>query len=245
MPHRAFKVLFTFGVFAAVFLLLAGAGLAEEAGGEPAAHGKSWFELFKTTGIVGILLLTCSMIGTALLIQYLMTINASKLGNPELLAEVENLLNEGNLEEAFALAEADTTYTGKVLAGALSRSTAGYEEARKGLEEAAMVESFRLNAKLSYLSLIGNIGPLLGLLGTVTGMITSFQKIETMKAPTPADLAVGVYESLVNTTIGLFIAIIFLSSYFFMKNKASDIMLKINNEISELLSRTMASAPAE
>jgi biopolymer transport protein ExbB len=246
MPRRAFQVLFVLGVFAAVFVLLAGAGLAEE-GTAPAAegHGKSWFELFKTTGMVGILLLTCSMIGTALLIQYLMTINASKLGNPELLVEVENLLNEGNLEEAFALAEADTTYTGKVLAGALSRSTAGYDEARKGLEEAAVVESFRLNAKLSYLSLIGNIGPLLGLLGTVTGMITSFQKIETMTAPTPADLATGVYESLVNTTIGLFIAIIFLSAYFFMKNKAMDIIIKINNEVSELLSRTMASAAAE
>ena len=192
MPRRAFQVLVGFGVFAAPLLLLRRRRLRRGGGvGEASGHGKSWFELFKTTGIVGILLLTCSMIGTALLIQYMMTINASKLRNPELLAEVENLLNEGNLEEAFALAEADTTYTGKVLAGALSRSTAGYEEARKGLEEAAMVESFRLNAKLSYLSLIGNIGPLLGLLGTVTGMITSFQKIETMKAPTPADLAVG------------------------------------------------------
>jgi biopolymer transport protein ExbB len=245
MPRRAFQVLVGCIVFALVFALLAGTGFAEEAAGGEGGHGKSWFELFKTTGIVGILLLTCSMIGTALLIQYMMTINASKLGNPELIAEVENLLNEGNLEEAFALAEADTTYTGKVLAGALSRSTGGYEEARKGLEEAALVESFRLNAKLSYLSLIGNIGPLLGLLGTVTGMITSFQKIEQMTAPTPADLATGVYESLVNTTIGLFIAIIFLSAYFFMKNKASDVMLKINNEISELLSRTMASAAAE
>jgi len=99
-----------------------------------------------------------------------------------------------------------------------------------------------LNAKISYLSLIGNIGPLLGLLGTVTGMISSFQIIETMKAPTPGDLAKGVYESLVNTTIGLFIAITFLSAYFFMKNKLADITLKINNEVSDLLSRVFATA---
>jgi biopolymer transport protein ExbB/TolQ len=71
-------------------------------------------------------------------------------------------------------------------------------------------------------------------------MITSFQKIETMKAPTPADLAVGVYESLVNTTIGLFIAIIFLSAYFFMKNKVSDLTLKINNHVSDLLTRAFS-----
>ena len=84
------------------------------------------------------------------------------------------------------------------------------------------------------------MAPLLGLLGTVTGMITSFQKIETLKAPTPGDLAHGVYESLVNTTIGLFIAVVFLTAYFFMKNKISDILLRVNNSIGEILSRNLS-----
>jgi hypothetical protein len=52
-------------------------------------------------------------------------------------------------------------------------------------------------------------------------MISSFQVIENLKAPTPGDLAKGVYESLVNTTMGLFISIVFLSAFFFMKNKVS------------------------
>ena len=147
---------------------------------------------------------------------------------------------EGNVDDAFSLAQSDQSYAGKVLAGALSRSFGGYEEIKHGMEEAAVLESFHLNAKISLLSLVGNIAPLLGLLGTVTGMISSFQVIETKKSPTPADLAVGVYESLVNTTMGLFIAIIFLSAFFFIKNKISDVTLKINNEVGELLSRTMA-----
>jgi biopolymer transport protein ExbB len=200
-------------------------------------HGKSWFELFKTTGVVGILLLLCSIIGTALLLQYVITITEPNLMNPQLVGDLENLLGEGNIDDAFAMVEADGSYAGKVFAAALSRSGGGFEEVRKGMEEAASIETFHLNAKLSYLSLIGNIGPLLGLLGTVTGMISSFQIIETMKAPTPGDLAKGVYESLVNTTIGLFIAIVFLSSYFFMKNKVSDLTLRINNQIGEVLSR--------
>ncbi|HUR38693.1 MAG TPA: MotA/TolQ/ExbB proton channel family protein, partial [Planctomycetota bacterium] len=87
---------------------------------------------------------------------------------------------------------------------------------------------------------VGNIGPLLGLLGTVTGMISSFQVIENLKAPTPGDLAKGVYESLVNTTMGLFISIVFLSAFFFMKNKVSDIMLRVNNQIGEILSRNLS-----
>ena len=179
-------------------------------------------------------------IGTALLIQYSVNINEAKLGNPALMAEVEALLADNDVDGAYTLAESDQSYAGKVIAGAISRSVGGFEEARKGAEETAVVESFRINAKISLLSLVGNIGPLLGLLGTVTGMIASFQVIETLKSPTPKDLAVGVYESLVNTTMGLFISIVFLSAYFFLKNKVSDITLRLNNSIGELLTRTLS-----
>jgi len=102
-------------------------------------------------------------------------------------------------------------------------------------------ESFGLNTKISYLSLVGNIAPLLGLLGTVTGMITSFQEIENKKAPTPADLAHGVYESLVNTTMGLFAAIIFLTAYFLFKNKVLKMTLSANNTAVFLLRDRAAS----
>jgi biopolymer transport protein ExbB len=203
---------------------------------------KSWFDLFKATGLVGILLLITSLIGTALLIQYMVNITEQKLNNPGLLSEVEALLSEGNLDEAYSMTQSDQSYCGKVLSGALGRSFGGYDEARKGMEEAAGTETFRLTAKVSYLSLVGNIGPLLGLLGTVTGMISSFQVIESLKAPTPGDLAKGVYESLVNTTMGLFIAIVFLSAFFFIKNKLSDITLNINTQIAEVLSRGMSAS---
>ena len=82
------------------------------------------------------------------------------------------------------------------------------------MELSATEETFKLNAKISYLNLIGNLGPLIGLLGTVTGMIGAFQVIATLKSPTPKDLAEGVYESLVNTTMGLFIALVFLDRVF-------------------------------
>ncbi len=103
------------------------------------------------------------------------------------------------------------------------------------LEQAAAEEAFKVQAKISYLSLLGNVAPLLGLLGTVTGMISSFQVIETLKAPTPGDLAKGVYESLVNTTMGLFIAIIFLTVYFFFKNKVTKMTLSVNLQAVDML----------
>ena len=167
--------------------------------------------------------------------------NEVKIGNPTLLSEVDALLSENDLDGAFTLAQSDQSYAGKVIAGAIGRSVGGYEEAKHGMEETAARRGLQARrAKLSYLSLVGNIGPLLGLLGTVTGMISSFQVIETLKAPTPGDLAKGVYESLVNTTMGLFISIVFLSAYFFMKNKVSDITLRVNNSIGEILSRNLS-----
>jgi biopolymer transport protein ExbB/TolQ len=63
-------------------------------------------------------------------------------------------------------------------------------------------------------------------------MISSFQEIEKLKAPTPGDLAKGVYEALVNTTMGLFIAIIFLTLYFIFKNKVSKMTLSMNLQAS-------------
>ena len=225
------------GVF--LFMVLIG-GVAFAQDGEAEVHSKSLLELFKATGIVGILLVLLSVVGTALLIQYSVNITEPKLANPMLMSEVETLLSEGDVEGALALSESDPSYAAKVLTGAIGRGMAGYEEAQKGLEETAAVETFRLNAKISYLSLVGNVGPLLGLLGTVTGMIASFQVIETLKSPTPKDLAVGVYESLVNTTMGLFISIVFLSAFFFLKNKVSDISLRINNMIGDMLSRTLS-----
>jgi biopolymer transport protein ExbB len=243
MTKKFLKIMFAAALLAAAVTALHAAG--EETAAEGSGHGKSWYDLFQTTGIVGKMLLGCSMIGTGLLIQYLVTITKSRLSNPQLLMDVESLLANGNIDEATQMAETDHSYAGKILHGALARSSGGFEEVRQGLEEAAAVESFRLNAKISLLSLIGNIGPLLGLLGTVTGMISSFQVIETMKAPTPAHLAKGVYESLVNTTIGLFIAIVFLSAYFFMKNKLSDLTLRINNQISDLIHRTIGMESTE
>jgi len=108
------------------------------------------------------------------------------------------------------------------------------------MEITAQEETFRMNAKISYVNLIGNLGPLVGLLGTVTGMISSFQVIATLKSPTPKDLAEGVYESLVNTTMGLAIALGFLTVFFIYKNKIQKLTLQANTIAHDILKRVAA-----
>ncbi len=205
---------------------------------------KSWLELFQTTGPVGWLMLGCSVIGTTLVIEHMVSLRREKLAPSVLAGELEALINEEQYDEAIELCDENPCYLASVISAALRMRDAGYQEMIGGLEAAAGEEAFKLNTKISYLSLIGNVAPLLGLLGTVTGMISSFQVIETLKAPTPGDLAKGVYESLVNTTMGLFIAIIFLTIYFLFKNKVSKMSLSINLESVDMLRHLAAAEKA-
>ncbi len=213
-------------------LLLAAPVRAQE---EPEVHGKSMMELFETTGIVGYLLVLCSVVGTTLVIEHVVNLRRDKLAPEDLGEELQALIDDHSYDDAQELCQERPSYLSSVVGSALAMRHAGYEEMIVGLESAAAEETLKLNTKISYLSLIGNVAPLLGLLGTVTGMITSFQRIETLKAPTPGDLAVGVYESLVNTTMGLFIALLFLTAYFVFKNNVSKMALSINLQAVDMI----------
>jgi biopolymer transport protein ExbB len=219
----------------AVALILAQTCFAEEATAGGVAKGKkSWFDLFKQTGPVGVLLLLLSICGFALVIEHVVNLRQDKIAPPDLYAQLDEALETGDTERAYEACQARDTYLARVVKAGLEAGGTG-EAAIEAAREVAGEETFSLNTKISYLSLVGNIAPLLGLLGTVTGMITSFQKIEQLKAPTPGDLAAGVYESLVNTTMGLFAAIIFLTAYFVFKNKVTKMTISANNNALLLL----------
>ncbi len=211
-------------------VLLPAMALAQEA-----AKKQSAWELFQHTGIVGWMMVLCSVSGMALVIEHIVNIRREKLSPTPLIQDLEALISEGSYDEAIEMCEQEGGYVSTLVKAGLLMRNLGYEEVINSVGLAAEEEGFKLQAKISYLSLIGNIGPLLGLLGTVTGMITAFQRIEQMKAPTPKDLASGVYESLVNTTMGLFIGITFLTCFFIYKNMVTRMSLQMNLQAVELM----------
>jgi biopolymer transport protein ExbB len=202
---------------------------------QEAAKQQSAWELFQHTGIVGWMMVLCSVSGMALVIEHIVNIRREKLAPTPLIQDLEALISEGSYDEAIEMCEQEGGYVSTLVKAGLLMRNLGYEEVINSVGLAAEEEAFKLQAKISYLSLIGNIGPLLGLLGTVTGMITAFQRIEQMKAPTPKDLASGVYESLVNTTMGLFIGITFLTCFFIYKNMVTRMSLQMNLQAVELM----------
>lgn len=205
---------------------------------ETTVKDKTMWDLIKAGGFVGHCIIVTSIATLALTIEFCVSLRRDKLCPPELVGELEALIDEGQYEEALQVCENDRCFLTNVVGAALAKVGMGYDEMVKSMEEVGTEEAFKLNAKISYMSLLGNIGPMLGLLGTVTGMIGAFTVIEKTTSPTPALLARGVYEALVTTAEGLFVGLPALTVYFIFKNRVTGLVLQIGGVCSELVQRT-------
>ncbi|TWT83004.1 Biopolymer transport protein ExbB [Planctomycetes bacterium CA13] len=156
----------------------------------------------------------------------------------ELIDSFEEKLNEKQFQEAYDLARADESVLGKVLSAGLAKLSRGYNKAIEGMQEVGEEESMKLEHLLSYMALIGNLSPMIGLFGTVHGMITSFQVIALGGAsPKPAELASGISTALFTTLIGLAIAIPAIAAYNILRNRVSRLLLEVGVASENLMSR--------
>jgi biopolymer transport protein ExbB len=124
------------------------------------------------------------------------------------------------------------------LAAGLPRLNEGYSKVREAMEAAAGVEAVKLQQKVSWMLFLSNVAPLMGLFGTVSGMITAFQTIVTLGAKvTPADLAGGISAALVTTFLGLLVSIPAVSAYQFFRGKATRISIHFAEVLEEMTER--------
>ena len=128
-----------------------------------------------------------------------------------------------------------------MLAAGLSKLNRGYDEAIEGMQEVGEDEAMAMEHKLSYLALIGTVAPMLGLMGTVQGMIESFETISNSAvAPKPSELAEGISKALFTTLIGLGIAVPAMVFYSILKNRIQRLVLEIGMVSEGLMSRFAA-----
>lgn len=161
----------------------------------------------------------------------------------DLIMNFEAELKEKRYQEAYQLAKGDESFLGQVLSAGLSKLQFGYDHAVEAMQEASEDENMRLEHRLSYISLIGNISPMVGLLGTVQGMIESFQIIaNTNTTPDPAKLAGGISTALFTTLVGLMIAIPAIAAFSILRNRASRLVLEAGMASEDLMSRFQSPA---
>ncbi len=184
-------------------------------------HALGWF----FTLVFALLSLTM----VALIVMNIVSLQRKTIAPNELAEQFGQLLDENKFQEAYELAKDDESLLGKALATGLARMPSGFEKATQAMQDVEQEETMRLEHQLGYLALIGNLAPMIGLFGTVVGMIASFQAIAAGgAAPSPQKLAEGIATALFTTELGLAIALPALAAFDILKNKLARLTLDVS-----------------
>ncbi len=185
-----------------------------------------------------LIFLALSFTLVALLVMNLLTARRDNVCPGGLVEGFEAHLNEKRYQDAYDIAKNDESFLGKVLSAGLAKLSTGYPQAIEAMQEIGEEENMKLDHRLSYIALIGTISPMIGLFGTVHGMINSFSVIaQSTTAPKPSELAAGISTALFTTLIGLAIAIPAIAAYTILKNKISQLVLEVGILSEGLMAR--------
>ena len=202
----------------------------DDGSSQPAAPAKQSFIgwVYNAEGIFFFPQLGISIVVVALITTNLLGTMRKRFAPEEFTQTFEGYVKEKKFKEAFELAKKDESFLGKLVSAGLQRLSAGYQDAIAAMEELGEEESMKFDHRLSYLALIGNIATLVGLLGTVWGMVASFMVIASSDvAPKPSVLAQGVSQALVTTVLGLLQAIPSIIFFTVLKNRIARLTLEV------------------
>ncbi|MBQ1454527.1 MAG: MotA/TolQ/ExbB proton channel family protein [Thermoguttaceae bacterium] len=197
---------------------------------QPTETGKNYLVwMFSALGwIFAPVFILMSLTTVALVVMNFLSIRQKVLVPKELAEEFGELMDNKNFNGAYQLAKENDSLLGRVLAAGLHKIPNGYDKAVQAMQDVGQQETMRLEHQIGYLALIGNLAPMVGLFGTVTGMINSFQIIAAGgSAPSPQKLAEGIATALFTTMIGLAIALPSLAIYDILKNRLARFVLEI------------------
>jgi len=197
--------------------------------------------MFQALGIMySLIFLFISLTLVSLVVMNAMAVRRENVLPVGLLEGFEAHLNEKRYQEAYEMAKNDDSFLGQVLSAGLAKLSAGYEQAIEAMQEVSEEENMKLEHRMSYIALIGTISPMVGLLGTVQGMISSFSKIALSAGGAPpeaSELAEGISTALFTTLVGLFLAIPAIAIYNIFRNRVQRLVLEVGILSENLMSR--------
>jgi len=202
-----------------------------------AEEGQSMISLIlSNAGFAGFTTIILSVFAFMLVFKMILDLKTEKIMPGSLVEQVEQALQEEDYEGAYNAVQDDGSFLGRVLEGGLSKMNYGFDAVEKGSDEAWAAEQTALMQTASYVQLIGQVAPMLGLFGTVSGMMQAFSVLaNTAGAANPKDLATGIMNSLVTTFIGLLVAIPCNMIYLFIRNKVIKSGLEVGLAANEVL----------
>lgn len=207
-------------------------GQSIETSAETPRKAAGFFEILFSGGPVGIVIMLC-LIGLSLAAVYFIIEHVISLRRDDLLPKglgesVRHQLQLGKIAEARQLCNQSPSVLSFVLLHGISELEFGWSSVEKTLEDAIAEQAARLFRRAEYLTLLGNIAPMLGLLGTVTGMLMSFRQVAISHGTAGApQLAEGIYQALVTTVVGLIIAIPSIGAFAIVRNRIDQLVAEV------------------
>ena len=193
------------------------------------------YELVQAGGWLMIPILLCSVIAAAIIIERTWTLRRKKVIPAKLLTGIWKLLNSDSLTDKHIAEIENGSPLGKVLAAGLINRHLTRDLIRESIEETGRHVVHEMERFMSTLGTISVITPLLGLLGTVIGMIRVFTAITVIGVGDPGQLAGGISEALITTAAGLTIAIPSLIFHRHLKRKIDDLVVAMEQEAMKLV----------
>jgi len=234
-PKTFLRSLFTIAILLSSFSM----GWAQDAAAAPKAESMNIIQTILHGGplivMIWIAILGTSVTMVTFIIQLFLTLRNDELAPPALVESLQATIAAGNYQEAWEICRANKAYIAKVLGGALERVGRGKDAVETALIEHGIREAQELKTKNSYLSVIGVVAPMIGLLGTVIGMMGAFAVLGSTGVSDPRQLAMRIGEVLMATASGLFIAIPAFIFYYYFRNRATIVLVIADDKLNRLV----------
>ncbi len=174
----------------------------------------SFFEMFLSGGIVMWPILLCSIVTLAIIIERAVAFRNFKVNTVGFSEKVRDAIVRNDIDSIVRLCRFEKSPASEIIIRGLKKSPHGPARVRDAIEDAGSREVRKLERGLPALATIAGIAPMLGFLGTVTGMVSAFMVVQKKQGSvSPADLAGGIWEALITTVFGLIVGIVALTFY--------------------------------
>lgn len=204
-------------------------------GGEGKKSGKTLRQVWVEGGWVMYPLAACSIAMVALTAEGFFKLRIIKLAPPALVARAREMISQGDYQGLWEVCRANPCFFSTVLGAALERLGRGKDAVDAIIGEVSIKEGTLLKTRNTYLSVLGVVSPMIGLSGTVTGMIGAFAVLGQSGITDPAALSARISEVLIATAGGLLVAIPAFIFYYILRNRAQGVVIVADSEVNRLI----------
>ena len=203
------------------------------------SQGGGFYEIVFGSGVIGMLLWFALFIdgGFAIYFSYdsSVLIKQERLMPKRLMDGVTAAMSEGDVVKAMDVCQQNPSAMSSIVMAAFQHIEEGFEAIQEAVTAASDLEQEKIQQRLNWISVCGNLGPSLGLLGTVQGMILTFQALASGGAGDAAALANSIGQALWTTAAGLIVSIPSIAVFYSLRNKANRLILKMTAMTMEIL----------